>query len=94
MQLNSCLINSFCRIWIKFEEINEHVSRIYFVNKDNKEVTVPGDIEIYNDIDRQLIDLTDNMKYYYVSNVGNYSIFVDNEHVLDFSHKSFWRTEY
>lgn len=91
MQMNSCLINSFCRIWIKFEEINEHVSRIYFVNKDNKEVNAPYNIVIYSDMDHQAIGMTDNMKYYYVSNTGNYTIFIDDDHVMDFSHKSFWR---
>ena len=89
--MNSCLLHTFPRIWIKFELMNEHVSRIYFVNRENQEVAAPYYLHIHNDIDRQKISVTDNLKYYYVSNTGNYTIFIDDEHVLDFSHKSFWK---
>ena len=92
--MNACLINTFPRVWIRFELMNDHVSRIYFVNRENQEVAVPAYLSIFNDIDRQKVTVTDNLKYYYVSNTGNYTIFLGDEHVLDFSHKSFWKVTY
>ena len=90
--MNNYLISSFLRIWLTVEKIDETTFKAIFVNKDNEQVMIPQKFKIHNDNYSCFVE--ENPKQYFIlNNTDNHSIYLNENHILDFSHGRLWKVK-
>jgi hypothetical protein len=87
--MNSYLISSFHKIWLKVEKVNDTDYYLYFVNNQGEKVRAPNTLDIINDNKGTALEKYSN-ECYKLNNIHNHSIFYNNKHILDFSHNRLW----
>jgi hypothetical protein len=89
-KMDTVLISSSRRIWLKVEPIAENIYRMYCINGKNEPVRMPESMIVYCDHANRVLDKGEDESIF-INSFENHTIYYQDTHVLDFSHKTFWR---
>jgi hypothetical protein len=88
--MNNYLISSFFKIWLLVEKVDDSSFRAIFVNKERQQVMVPEGIQIHNDHKQYFLE-KNSQQCFTLSNTDNHTIYLNGDHILDFSHSRLWK---
>ena len=87
--MNSYLISSFFKIWLLVEKVDDSYFKAIFVNKDCEIVMIPDGIQIHNDHKQCFLE-KNSKQCFKLSTTDNHTIYLNKNHILDFSHSRLW----